>query len=330
MNTTPILSLAWQIVRRQPLLWLLGFLVALQLTFTSQLSNPALWQGGSGVWQNLQPWLGSRGAGLAFVLFLLALCWLVGLLAQAALIQAVVDLDEVGKRVTLGIYGRRSVNQLGQLILLQGMLWLPLILLSLAYGFWLQRPELPVVGDQHAPVSAPAGFTLAWLLSMALGLLPWLLYFVDIFAYRAIVLDHLAPTAAIRQAIRLLVRHLQTVISTVFAVWRVGILPALGIALLLLPFVAFFFLGPLWHSWQTCGGPGVSQTALATCFNQFTSMASTRMTLVLIGITASLLSSALIAYISAVFTLLYRRLTGPNASRSIVQAGPYTLLPVIK
>lgn len=329
MGTSGILSTAWQIVRRQPLLWLLGFLAALKLNFTPQSGAPAFWQGGSWFLQNLQHWSGLLTPTLAVTLFLSLLFWLLGLLARAALIQMVAELDARGTRSTFGSYLRRSLSQLRQLLLMQVIVWLPLLLLALASWLWMERTLPTMFGDNQAPAGLPpgfpAGFAYIWASAMGVGLLAALLNFIDAFAYRAIVIEQHTAVAGIQRGLAVLVGNLGNIFTTAVGIAVISFLVSLVIGLVSLPFMAIFFLGPMWQNLQTCGGPGIDQAALLACLQQSNSTLNTQLTLMLLSVGSALLSAGLIAYMSAVFTLLYQRLTGIQSNTPSGTTNPYTL-----
>ena len=330
MGTTGILSAAWQIVRRQPLLWLLGFLAALKLNFTPQSGSPAFWQGGGWFLQNLQNWTGLLTPAFAVTLLVSLLFWLLGLLARAALIQMVAELDAQGTRSPFGFYWRRSLSQLGQLLLMQVIVWLPLLLLALASWLWMERTFTPMFENNQTPTGLPpefpARFAYIWASAMGVGILATLLNFVDAFAYRAIVIEQRTAWAAIRRGLAVLGGNLGSIFTTAVGLAVISFLVSLVIGMISLPFMAIFFLGPMWQNLQTCGGPGVDQAALAACLQQSNDMLNTQLTLTLLSVGSALLSSGLIAYMSTAFTLLYQRLTGIQSHTPSGTTNPYTLL----
>lgn len=309
-----VFSRAWSLLRRYPWLLLFGVLAGLRLNVSFD-SNSFL-QGGSWFVQDLLTvrlpdnlillWT----TGVSFGL------WLLGLVARAGLIRATVDLDQ-GQPNTSFVRGwQQGLAALWPVILMQLTIWGPFILIgAIAFFAAPQLTEL-LTNLQPANPEQALGVMMPMICGALLVLLPlvFVLSVVEAFAYRAIVLNQLQPWAAIRRGWQVMQDGLGEIINTGIGITLLGFVYSLVIAA---PF--FALLLPVMLSWSSVAfrecAAYTGQPAFSACVsNTFAGDGLMSLGVLLLGLVSALLGSVWVTYQSAVFTLLYARLTGTPAT----------------
>lgn len=300
-------SQAWAMTRRYKLLWLFGLLASLQsISSVSDITLKST-QASGWIFQDIRALLQPSVSVLlqpsvSITLFLIIL-WLIGLLGRAALIQAVAQRAEADAKLAgLGNMLRASGKVLWRLAAMQGLLWLPMMLIFI----FLIQEALPdfMRNIEHRGIFS--GFVFIFVAEFSIPAVSLVLSLIDAFAYRFIVLEGCSPWEGIRRSLQLNRNHLGAILGTGLGCWLIAFVLSWLVGLMLIPFVL-----PLLAALQGCMSPQFD--LMRICMEQGALYQGT----VLLALTSFSLANALIntlwtVFQSAVFTLLFRQISLTN------------------
>lgn len=306
MKPFNIFSKAWQITWDNKILWAFGFLAGLYLG-NNNYSNFHI-QGGSWIFQNISG-LFSANTLIVILMSLGALIfWFLGTLARISLIREVTALD-VPKPKPLPAFMesvRASSNFLPRILLMQVLVFFPVLIVSLATHFFTQ----PLSNDFLTSVNesnAPAFLSTFLFLGVGGVLITISLAFIDAFAFRGIVLDELGVQDSIKAAFQIVKTNLKFILQLSIICAVIGALFAFVVSLALIPLV-LFVANSLMQNVSQCSAFNGNAEALVTCIQKL----GTNPNIVTVNIIASLVVAALFSIIvtlqSASFTLAYKEM----------------------
>jgi hypothetical protein len=323
MDYAEILKRAAQIVWRYKFLWALGFLVALGSGGGSGGGNNSGWREsfdpGSQAAVEMeraaahleQFWAAYAGAfiGLLCLGLLVGLVfWLVKLVAEAGLVDAVNKIED-GQKASFAQAMSGGAAALLRMIGLKIILALPIFLIVGLIGLLgvglFGGTIAAAVSESSAGVGAmlgALGLFLACLIPLlcVIFILAIVIFFIDLFAVRGIVIRNLGVVAALQHSWSVIRGNLLEVILLGLILLVIGFLFSLAVGAALLP-LGFLFAAPTIFS------------LLANDSVSFGAVATTGVGLICLGIAAAVLNSIWIAYQSTAYTLAYRYFIGGKA-----------------
>ncbi|RMG89120.1 MAG: hypothetical protein D6706_21890 [Chloroflexi bacterium] len=293
MDYSELVSRAWRIVWNNKYLWVLGFFAALGSTGSGGSNfnfNTGNFSGSP--FSNVNP---SVILALAcFVLVLSIVLWLLRLVSEAGMIDAVYRLDE-GETVTLGEAFGTGTARLGRLIGVNLMLYAPMILVGLPTLFLVLfvSSSTSWMGDRQDLLDVGAVLGLCFLL-LCCVLIPYLLVvaFIVPFATRGVVVLNLGITDSLRHGWQVLRQNFVEIflLAVLFLVVNMVVGFMIGIAFVPILFGLVIGLGQSIEM----GSLGTAEILLFA--GAFLCM----------GIISAALQSVIRAWQSASFTLAYK------------------------
>lgn len=311
MDYGQVISDAWRITWNNKYLWVLGFLAALTSGISS--GNSSRYSMGEGEFANnpeMAMRMGAVALGLVCVLGILGIIlWLVSIAARAGLIDAVNRLDD-GEKMTLGQAFTNGRKAMWRLLGVYILVYLPLIVVgiivmivafaatggAIAMSTMAQNPEEVF----STGMAGGLGLLALCLCVLLCALIPVsiVLGFVAELGVRATVIHNLRITESIRQGWQVFKNNLGPVILLAILLFVIGLGVGLALAAVMLPLALVVFgpvavsaianegsLGSLSIAWMIGGG-------------------------LLLMVVGAALMSVYQTWISAVWTLAYKALTG--------------------
>ena len=319
MDYGNLLKRAWQIIWNHKFLWALGFLAA--------LGGGGGGGGNTGWRENVQsladPMEGLpmqemeqafaqferliAGATIAiivlscvFVLLGIVL-WLVRLVAEAGLVDAVNKIEDGGKS-SFGEALSGGAAVLLRMVGLKILLALPIILIvgavlifgAVVFGATAATAVSDAAGSA-TPFLGAIGLLLACLIPLLciIFVLALVIAGIDLFAVRGLVIHNMGVIEAIRHGWATLRNNLGEVIVVALILFVIGLLFGLVVGLVMVPF-GLIFAAPTFFA--VMAGGELNPGALAT----------TGAGLLCLGLVAAILNAIWVAYQSTTFTLAYR------------------------
>jgi hypothetical protein len=310
MNYQQLLSQAWKITRQHKYLWLFGFLASISLGQGGQGFNNSFIQGGAWLFQETPDFFRATTT-VAVALFIISLLlWFVGVISRIVLIHEVTALsDRRGK--PLGEIKRlfqSSVAFLGPILLMQLLLWLPILVLTFVYNEATQAVSDAILADIEAGITTPGfrSFSGVTYLGLVILLLIIPITFIEAMAYRTIVIEKLGVRAGLRKAVNMIRTHAGSalVLSVICVILGAVVLFVLG---LILSPLLIALLNPIVTSIAECNGQGNNFDALASCVQQTGTHPRVILPLVTSAVIFAIPASIWTTFQSTLFTLAYRR-----------------------
>lgn len=305
-----LFSRAWEITWENKYLWVLGFLVALG-TGGGGSSGRANFNTGGGTgtgtqFENFFEQYGALLAGLVCLVLIIGIVlWLVRMVAEAGLINAVERIEEGGK-LTLGEAFSSGTPFLGRMVVLNLLIYLPVIVATvLGVGTVLAIGGATIFGaaaaDSPEAIVGSLGilFPCLCLLICLIAILGIAIGLIYPFAARHAVLGNMGAIDSIRNGWNLFRNNLGEVIVIWLIFFVIGLVFSFIAAAVLLP-LGFLAAGPAFVRAMSGGEVGVLEIAPIVVGG------------LCIGVLGALINSVLTTYQSAVFTLAYRELAEKN------------------
>jgi hypothetical protein len=309
MNYQKILSKAWQITWKHKYLWFFGFLAGLTIGGGDNLNR--FIQGGTWLFQIIGDIMVFQGLIAILVLVVSLVFWLLGIVARCSLIYEVTALGSGYKKpiARIGNLFSVGVKFLPRILLMQLLIWFPVLVLSIAASTVGQPASEAALSDVEAGTSELADVgTLGalGLLGCSFALLAIPVTIVDAIAYRAIVLEELHVTSSIRRALEVIKANLGqifilAVICLVLA-WVFSLILGIVLSPLLL-----IMAKPILQGASQCAEFGSDLKAMADCIQWIGANPPLMLLSVAVSIVAAALSSVWVTFQSAVFTLAYKQ-----------------------
>lgn len=319
MDYGAIISRAWGYVWEHKWLWALGFLAALSGgggsgggSGTGFTANPAdaqqledFFSGGSLPAVNWTVILGALAALIAVLVVLGIIFYFIGLVARAGLVGSIAALDDGELELSLGSSLRGGLRHLWRLFGMQLLLFIvPALVLGASIALiFVAAGGLAAIGASGDPspeeILGALGAPLLCLIPLIclFAIASFVLQLVSAFAFRGIVLRNLGVVESVRHGWAVVRGNLVEILllGVIFTVigWVYGVVVGLVVGLFALGSV-----GPLLLQIFS-GDPITTGRAVLAAIGVIVS-----------GILAAVLSSVLVAWRSATFTLAYRQFTG--------------------
>ncbi len=330
MPYSKLLQRSLDVVRREPALWVMGFLLALfgggsGFSFSGNWGDQSNWGDDTFQWEGAPPalpeWLTAETAAvvggvlLCGVLVLGVLALVVQSIALTGLITGAASAAQ-GEDVGWGALWRQGASRAGRRVLgLKLLLLLPTLLGLLLGIIAFAIALLPLIQSAWRG-SPPDGAAWAGVVGMALIALPValvlalitiLLNLIAHYAARAVVLDGQPLGAALRQGWDLF-RH--NVAATIVLAVMLGVIG--GVAGLLIGFVIVFLALLL--------GVPLALLLASQSFPLLPTLLSGGVVLLLLMLTAALLNGPLLAFYETAWTLAWEHLRGSTPSEELLVA----------
>lgn len=324
MDYGNLLSRAWRIVWRNKYLFVLGFLAA--LGSGGQRSPQANYQITSGLnpndlnqpLQQLRQFWAEFGPLVltltAVVIVLGVIVWLLRLIAEAGLIDAVQQIEQTESPGLGGSFragGRYLGRMIGLNLVLYGPLWL--------FGLLMAAAGLVVFGSllvtqDMAPLRSIGVLGVCLVpIACVLAIYGVVAAFVYPFAQRGIIITRLGVLDGIRHGWRVLGRHLGDIILLALLFLVISFLVGLVVALIALP-IGIVLLLPTVMAIVRSGSVEANQIVLGF------------FTILGLGIISALINSVVRAFQSATFTLAYNEFM----DKAVPKEEPITAAPPLE
>jgi len=310
MDYGQIISDAWRITWNNKYLWVLGFLAA--LTGVGSNGNSYRYSMNEGDFANpdMAMRMGALAIGLMCILGIIGIVlWLISIAARAGLIDAVNRLDD-GEQLTLGQAFSGGTRSMWRLLGVYILTYLPLIVLGIvvaivaivATGGAIAMSTLAEDPSElmNGGMIGGLGFLGLCMCLLACALIPVsiVLYYVAEFGVRATVIHKMRITESIRQGWQVFRANLGPVILLSVLLFIIGIMVSVALGIIMVP-LALVVFGPLMAS--AAGNDGAAGSL---------SVAWAIGGGLCLGIIGAALLSVYQTWISAVWTLAYKALTG--------------------
>ncbi len=317
MPYSQLLQRSFDVVRREPALWVLGMIFALFGGGGGQ--GNINWNGGAGdggdQWGGIQPqapaWLTPENIGVALLLLILVVLLLgtIGLVvqsvAQAGLIHGTAR-AATGEDVHWGDLWRAGWSQAGRRVLgLRFLLAMPalfLLLLAIGVFFVVALPLITSVleGGRPTPgllLASLGGILIVLPIFLLIALGAWLFSLVGNFAVRAIVLEGRPVLAAVEEGWNLFRANVRATILFAILLGVIGLLIGMVVGFATL-FLALLLGVPLFF------------LLAAQQFPLFLTVGAVVAGGVVVGALSALLNGPLLAYFETAWTLAWQHLKG--------------------
>mgnify|MGYP006921585503 CR=1 FL=1 len=308
MDYGQIVSQGWKITWENKYLWVLGFLAAL----TSSRSNSS-----SNYSNNVNPETfdpeqlallgGAMVAVICFAMVIGLILWVVGLVARGGLITAVYKISN-GKQMTLGQAFSAGTERIWSLIGMNLLLAIPtIIFIAIVFGFVM----LTFVGAGAAAFQQGAGgsgsfeemfgaglglgFVFLMLLCCVFIIVAIVINFINAFAYRGIMIHKMGVMQSISHSWNLLNKNFGEVLALSILFGLIGIGFSMLVAMIFVP-IALVVMAPVIAgsvSGDLSAGTFVYMMGAGLC----------------LGVFGALITSILVTWQSATFTLAYKEWT---------------------
>lgn len=311
MNYRQIFSKAWRITRENPYLWFFGFLAGLSLGSNNSNLNNSFIQGGAWLFQNLSNLLSMKSALSLTFLIVSILLWVAGTFARIGLIHEVSAFNSrYGKPLAnIKEVFRTSAQLFLPIVSMQLLIWSPVIILSVVYGFLAQSFIITSFSNMQSGTSLGDfwSFGTIWLFGCGTILLSIPLTFVDAFAYRSVVLEKMGVKNSIRYAIDIVKGNVGSILSLSIIVGVIGFIFTLILMLVLSPLL-LLMMKPMMDSVSQCSLAGNDFNAVVNCMQQMNTSPSILIPSLIASILSAAITSLWVTFQSATFTLAYHKL----------------------
>jgi hypothetical protein len=316
MDYGEIISRAWRITWNNKYLWVLGFLAALTSVGSNGNSfNYSLDQGDFADPEQLMR-LGAMALLVTCILLIVGfMLWLLSVAARGGLVAAVDRLDN-GETMTLGEAFGAGTRVIWRVIGIYLLVYLPVILVSalmgvlLAVGIGGTAVMGILSGDPEAILAGGLGATMGLLFLcfclLLCVMIPALivLFYLAEFSLRAAIVDDLRVMDSIRQGWRVIRENLGPVILLAVLMFVISLMVGMALGVIMLPFAAIL-ITPMMLTMGT--GNSMDPFSLAWLIGGS----------LCLGIFGAALMSVVQTWVSAVWTLAYKELTGKRPDDEI-------------
>jgi hypothetical protein len=316
MDYGELITRAWRITWNNKYLWVLGFLAALTSANSSGNSfNSSMDQSDLANPDQLMR-LGAMALLLTCIFMVIGLMlWLLSVAARGGLVAAVDRLDN-GETMTLGEAFGAGTRVIWRVIGIYLLVYLPVILLSVlagiviavgiggtaALGAFSSNPEALLTGGLGATIGLMV-LCLCLLLCIMIPVLIVLAYVAE-FGIRAAVVDDMRMMDSIRQGWRVIRENLGPVILLAVLMFVISLMVGMALGVIMLPFAAIL-ITPMMLTMGT--GNSMDPFSLAWLIGGS----------LCLGIFGAALMSVVQTWVSAVWTLAYKELTGKRPDDEI-------------
>jgi hypothetical protein len=310
MDYGQVITDAWRITWNNKYLWVLGFLAA--LTSVGSSGNSSRYSFGEGDFANPDQAMrmGALALGLVCIFGIIGIVlWLVSIAARAGLVDAVNRLDD-GETLTLREAFSGGTKAMWRLLGVYLLTYLPLILVGIvvtivaiaATGGAVAMANIAENPDELMTGGLVGGFgLLALCLCLFLcALIPvtFVLNFVAEFGARATVIHKMRITESISRGWQVFRANLGPVILMSVLLFVIGIMVSVVLGMIMLPLSLVVF-GPAFVSAMANDG-SMGSLSIAWMIGGG----------LLLGVVGAALMSVYQTWVSAVWTLVYKALTG--------------------
>lgn len=298
-------SRAWDITWGKKYLWLLGLLAGLQFGVNAGENDTlGFLQGGAWIFGDVMALIPSSSLAVLSIAVSLLL-WLIGLAARAGLIRETIAISQ--RKDTDGVIASmtRSLGVLLSIIVMQLLVWLPVIVLSVVVTLQAQQMVGGMLGEDGS-ISLPQSVNFGSIggIVCGVGLLSIVLAYIDAFAFRSIVLGRLNPIRGIMHGLKTLGDCVGTSLITGIVCGIISIIVGIVIGIPLAA-IGFALMGPTMIAMQECAASGSIQ-AMSECTSAISQSPAVIIPTIILSVVGAALASVWTTFQSATFTLLYR------------------------
>lgn len=309
MDYGELISRAWRITWNNKYLWVLGFLAALTSAGSNGNSfNYSLDQSDIANPDQLMR-LGAMALLVTCILMIVGLVlWLISVAARGGLVAAVDHLDN-GETMTLGEAFGAGTRVIWRVIGIYLLIYLPVLLVSAlvgvllvvgiggtaALGAFSSNPEALLTGGLGATIGLMV-LCFCLLLCVMIPVLIVLAYVAE-FGLRAAIVDDMRVVDSIRQGWRVIRQNLGEVILLAVLMFVISLMAGFAIGIVMIPFAAIL-ITPMMLS--------LGREGTMTSLNVAWLIGGS----ICLSIFGAALMSVLQTWVSAVWTLAYKELSG--------------------
>lgn len=322
MDYGEIISRAWRITWDNKYLWVLGFLAALTSVGSSGNSFNQTFSDSDMVDMNRVMQIGAALLLVTCIFMIIGfMLWLLSVAARGGLVAAVDRLDD-GGTMTLGEAFSAGTRVIWRVIGIYLLIYLPVILVSVlvgvlfaigiggtaALGALSENPESLLAGGMGATL----GIMVLCLCLLLCAFIPVMivLAYVAEFGIRAAIVDDLRVVDSIRQGWRVIRENAGAVILLAILMFVISLMVGLALGVIMLPLTAVM-IAPMLFSISSSST--VSPMSIAWMIGSG----------ICLGILGAALTSVVQTWVSAVWTLAYKELTGKKAKATPADMGTY-------
>lgn len=309
MNTSQVISQAWELTWKHKHLWIFGFLAG--LTFGGMDIEPNITAGGAWLFQNLDGLLtDSEISGVILTGIISISLWVLGAMARICLIHevATIELRRSPAATRITDLARTWFPYIGSILLMQLLVWLPVTVLQIISSLWTVPAITSLTaGIEQAEIPNFSSVGELWLIGGSLTLLMIPLTFLDAFSYRSIVIEKLGLIDGIRKAYQVIITNLHPILGLTVLCILMGFAFSLAVSFLLSP-LAVLLLPAFIQTASECASEVEDIDALTRCIQGVSSRPIFTALLLLVNIISAAISSVWVTFQSAAFTSAYTRL----------------------
>ena len=306
MGNTDYFSKAWTITWKYKHLWVLGLLAGLQFGYNGNSGSSDLLQGGAWLLTDIDRYVVPSTAGAILAVAVSISLWLVGLISRAGLIQSVQAVGNRKEPPGLIASFRENIGVLGSLIVMQIIVWLPVILIGVFLTLKIQSAVASIFGIDGS-TAIPQSLAPIAGLTVATALLTFILAFIEAFAFRSIILGHFGPLKGLQHGAKTLFNGIGSTVITTIVCGILGLAFAFIIGFPLLA-VSTPIIWPLLESMQSCVTSTATTQEISECSAAISTAPRFLIPLLLFSVVGAAFNALWITFQSAVFTLLYQDL----------------------
>ncbi|MBN1318289.1 MAG: hypothetical protein JXA42_22600 [Anaerolineales bacterium] len=310
MSISSVLSTAWQIVRKNKYLWILGFMAGLMANSNQVKAGTVFVQGGAWTFNNLADLVMIQNVSTVMIALISLLLWPIGTLARIGMVSEAAKLDDLheGHNKKFGQLFRNSSRRLLPILLMQVLLGLPVIIqifFNLAIRYQTNQYTLASFLKDIDGFSDLNSIVIPSIVMCGLYLFSIPAAFVEAFSFRSMVIENLGVKEGILQGITIFTDNWTSILGLSFIIFIIGYLYSLLIASIQSP-ILLTAMGDSYIKMQRCMSVGNFER-IRGCLQQFSSDPMYILIYAIIVLPGAALSSVWIAYQSAAFTVAYQR-----------------------